>query len=97
MDASNERLLKLIQASHTQLEQIDQILAGRSFQESTSSSEGPLLLGMGEAAKMLGVSRPTLWRLIQSGRLEKVELLPNSYRIRRADIEALVQKKGGRR
>lgn len=53
----------------------------------------PLLLGMGEAAKYLGVSRPTLWRMIQAGTLEKVELFPGSHRVRRLDLEALAMKR----
>lgn len=53
----------------------------------------PLLLGMGEAAKYLGVSRPTLWRMIQAGRLEKVELFSGSHRVRRRDIEDMALKR----
>ena len=53
----------------------------------------PLLLGMGEAAKYLGVSRPTLWRMIQAGRLEKVELFPGSHRIRRMDLEEMALRR----
>lgn len=58
----------------------------------TKRRRGPLLLGMGEAAKFLGISRPTLWRMIQAGRLERVELMPGSYRIRRSDLEALAEE-----
>lgn len=57
-------------------------------------SEGPLLLGMGEAARYAGLSRTTLWRVIQAGSLEKVEILPGSYRLRRADIDAFVASSG---
>jgi len=53
---------------------------------------GPLVLGMGAAAKYLGVSRPTLWRMIQAGRLEKVQLFPGSHRIRRADLERICDR-----
>ena len=56
-----------------------------------SEERGPLLLSMGAAAQLLGVSRPTLWRMIQAGRLEKVEVLPGSYRIRKSDLEALAE------
>ena len=52
---------------------------------------GPLLLGMGAAAQYLGVSRPTLWRMIQAGRLQKVELFAGSNRIRRADLERICE------
>ena len=54
-------------------------------------ASGPLLLNMGQAAAFLGVSRTTLWRLIQDGRLPKVELRRDSFRIRREDLEALVE------
>ena len=53
----------------------------------------PLLLGMGAAAKYLGVSRPTLWRMIQAGRVKKVELFPGSHRVRRDDIEELASQR----
>ena len=59
---------------------------------------GPLLLGMGAASRYLGVSRSTLWRMIRAGGLEKVELFPGSYRMRRADLESFAAKrmpKGG--
>ncbi len=62
--------------------------------KASSGSGGPLLLGMGAAAAMLGVSRATLWRLLRDGRLAKVELFPGSYRVRREDLEALAA--GGR-
>jgi excisionase family DNA binding protein len=52
----------------------------------------PLLLGMGKAAEVLGVSRPTFWRMIRAGRIAKFEILPGSYRVRREDIEALLSR-----
>ncbi len=52
---------------------------------------GPLLMGIGAGAKYLGVSRATLWRACQAGRIQKVELYPGSYRVRREDLEALAQ------
>lgn len=54
---------------------------------------GPLLLGMGEASRYLGVSRATLWRAVKAGRLEKVELFPGSYRVRRGDLEDLARRR----
>lgn len=53
----------------------------------------PVLLRMGEAAELLNVSRATLWRIIRAGRLEKVELYPGAYRLRRSDILALIAGK----
>jgi hypothetical protein len=55
--------------------------------------EGPLLMGIGAGAKLLGVSRATLWRACQAGRLEKVELYPGSYRVRREDLVAMAAGK----
>lgn len=58
-------------------------------EEDTVHDKGPLFLGMGAGAKLLGVSRATFWRIVSSGRIERVELYPSSYRVRRADVEAL--------
>jgi excisionase family DNA binding protein len=49
----------------------------------------PLLISMGEATKILGVSRATLWRMVRAGRLAKVEIYCGAYRLRRADVIAL--------
>ena len=50
---------------------------------------GPLLMGMSASAKLLGVSRATLWRMIKFGLLEKIEVLPGSFRLRRGDLESI--------
>ena len=84
------RLLKLLTASPNQVAVIDQILAG-TWAPARSELKGPLLVGMGEAAELLGVSRATLWRMIKAGRLRKVEVLPGSFRMRRADLEAVAR------
>lgn len=61
---------------------------------------GPMLMGVGAAAKLMGISRGTMWRILQAGLIEKVELFPGSYRLRRSDIEDLIEgrsrKKAGR-
>ena len=72
--------------------EIDRILDGK-FPARVEMPTGPMLLGMTPAAKLLGVSRATLWRIIKAGRLSKVEVLPGSFRIRRADLEALAAGK----
>lgn len=59
----------------------------------TPRCDGPLLLGMGAAAKYAGLSRTVLWRVLKAGRLEKFELLPGSYRIRREDLDRFVEGK----
>jgi len=85
---SNERLVLFLQATPEQRKLIDAILDGKVNVERPVIS-GPILLGMGAAAKLLGVSRATLWRMIKVGKLNKVEVLPGSFRVRRADIEAV--------
>lgn len=89
---SNERLLKILQATPEQQAAIDQILAGKA-EALRPCARAPLLLGMGAGAELLGVSRATLWRMIKAGRLNKVEVLPGSFRVRRADVEAIVAGK----
>lgn len=87
-NTQNERLLKFLQATPGQQAAIDRILAGRP---EAAQVTGPLLLGMSAAAQVLGVSRATLWRMIKSGRLHKVEVLAGSFRVRRADLEAIAK------
>ena len=57
----------------------------------------PLLMTVKDAAKYLGVSRGTFDRLIQRKLIERVELYPGSFRVRRSDVETLVwyRQKGG--
>ena len=92
--STDERLLKLLRATPEQQAIIDQVLDGKAPMKPVEAT-GPLLMGMGAGAKFLGVGRATLWRMIRAGRLKKVEMLPDSFRIRRADLEAIVAGKGG--
>jgi excisionase family DNA binding protein len=85
----NERLLRYLGATSEQQAAIDRILAGQT--PSDSAPQAPLLLGMGAAAALLGVSRATLWRMLNAGRLSRVEVLPGSYRVRRAELEAFAK------
>lgn len=61
----------------------------RGLEPSAPTPSGPLLLSMGEAAQLAGISRCTLWRCIQDGRIKPVEVRTGFFRIRRRDIEAL--------
>ena len=88
---TEERLKRLFEASQEQISAIDGILEGK-LQTRTAEAVGPLLMGMMAAAKYLGVSRTTLWRMVNEGRLKKVEVLPGSFRLRRADLEAVANK-----
>ena len=89
----HDRLLMFLQAAPEIQAEIDRILEGQASAK-VAASTGPLLLGMTPAAKFLGVSRATLWRMIKAGRIGKVEVLPGSFRVRRADLEALVAGQG---
>ena len=70
----NERIFRFLQATPEQQAMIDRVLAGEA-PAPVKAATGPLLLGMGNAAKLLGVSRATLWRMIKAGRLARVEVL----------------------
>jgi predicted DNA-binding transcriptional regulator AlpA len=87
--STNERLIKFLQAPPDVLAQIDCILDGKRPTKVGTTANGPLLMGMGEGARLLGVSRATLWRRIKLGLLERIEILPGSFRVRRADLEAI--------
>lgn len=88
----NERLLKFLQAAPEIQAEIDRILDGKVPVRSEPPT-GPLLMAMSEAAKYLNVSRATLWRMCRANRLARVEILPNSFRVRRADLEAIAAGK----
>jgi predicted DNA-binding transcriptional regulator AlpA len=85
---SEERLKRLFEASPEQIGAIDVILEG-TIQKRPMATPGPLLMGMSASAKLLGVSRATLWRMTKAGLIQKIEVLPGSFRLRRADLEAI--------
>jgi excisionase family DNA binding protein len=80
--------MKFLQASSAQLAAIDHVLNG-STEPARPERRGPFLLKMGAAAALLGVSRPTLWRMLQARRLARVEILPKTYRVRREEVEGI--------
>ena len=92
----NERLMKFLQASPEVQAEIDRVLEGRTPTPQPEPPTGPLLLGVSAAAKLLGCSRATIWRICRAGRLEKVELFTGSFRLRRADLLTLAAGKRGR-
>jgi excisionase family DNA binding protein len=85
----NDWVIRVLQATPVQQAAIDRILAGK-LDPAPPVATGPLLLAMGKAAALLGVSRPTLWRMLNARRLNRIEVLPGTYRVRRSEIEALV-------
>ena len=66
----NARLAKLLKASPTTLEKIDALLDGRAHADAAEIDLRTITLK--EAATRLGVSRPTVYRLIRSRALETV-------------------------
>ena len=86
--------MKFLQAPPDVQAQIDRLLDGEAPAQPAKITSGPLLLGMSEGARYLGVGRATLWRMIKTGRLEKVEILPGSFRVRRTDLEAIATSRG---
>jgi excisionase family DNA binding protein len=90
---TEERVVKLLQAPANVQAAIDDILEGKVAKPTEAKPSAPLLMGMGAAAKFLGVGRTTLWRMTRAGRLKKVEVLEGSFRIRRADLEAIAARR----
>lgn len=88
-DLTGELLAAVVAASPERKEAALRVLRGAVQEPAVRPATGPLLLGMGAGAKLLGVSRATLWRVIQAGIIPKIELFPGSYRVRREDLEAL--------
>ena len=88
MTHDNDRLVRFLQATPEQQQAIDRILAGIAPPVSEPPA-GPLLLRMKDAAKLLNCSRPTLWRICRAGKLKRIEILPNSFRVTRKSVEEL--------
>jgi len=89
-DLTGELLAAVVAATPDRKEAALKALRGDAEPErSTVQGKGPLLMGMSAGAKFLGVSRATLWRVLRAGKIQKVELFPGSFRVRREDLEAL--------
>ncbi len=85
---------KLIRAVFTATDEAKtRALAVLEGKEVSAPVTGPLLMSMGHAANLLGVSRATLWRAIRAGRIEKIEVYSGVFRLRKADILAIVNGK----
>ncbi len=95
-DLTGELLAAVVAATPDQKEAALKALRGAPGPERGAAPvTGPLLMGMSEGAKFLGVSRATLWRVLRAGRIRKVELFPGSFRVRREDLEALAAGQKG--
>ncbi len=63
--------------------------------ESTAKSESkiPKLYTVAEVMKILGVSKPTIYRMFKDGRLNKIEVSENTTRISSTDLEKIINPK----
>ena len=69
---ATERLQRILVADPNKLAQIDAILSGKTT--APARHEETRLITISEAAKMLGISRPTAYKLIREQRLDAIEL-----------------------
>lgn len=63
-----------------------------SGHEPQASSPRPQLLRQMEVAKILGVSRVTVWRMTKDSILRPVEILPGTIRYPLGEVEELAKK-----
>jgi len=74
------RFQKLLTAGKEALEKIDAILEGTA-NDDTCVLEDRRLLNMTEAAEVLNLSRPTIWRMCRDGELEFIEIREGTRRV----------------
>lgn len=86
-DLTGDLLAAVVAATPERKQLALQALNGELPQALPRPLAEPLLLGMTAAARVLGVSRCTLWRMVRAGRIQKVELFRGSFRISRASLE----------
>ena len=86
-DVAGEFFAAARTATEQQMARAIPILRGAEPPSPTAS--GPLLLSMGDAARLAGISRCTLWRCIGDGRIKPIEVRAGFFRVRRRDILAL--------
>jgi len=84
----NERLMRFLQATPEQQAAIDRVLDGKP-EPVKAEDLGPVWIRIRTAAVMLDAHRATVWRMVRAGKLTAREILPGSFRVRRADVEAL--------
>ena len=87
---SNDRIMRVLQATPAQLAAIDSVLEGKPTKPDANSQ---VLIRIRTAATMLDAHRATVWRMAKAGKLKVVEILPGSFRVRLADVLALAQEK----
>ncbi len=90
-----ELLLAILAADEGRRREALRYLRGETvMEERPVTITGPALVRMGAAAKYLGVSRATLWRMVRDGGIEQVEVRRDSFRMRKVDLERLAGIRG---
>ena len=70
------------------------LIEGKTNESSPSSrnSDDPILVTQAQAAKLLGLSRVTVWRMAKEGMLHPIEILPGSFRYAYEEIAGLARE-----
>jgi len=98
MHSITRGILQSIVSSDTSLSKAEQLVLARliegRIQEqvlTTRDMGTPLLVTQAQAAKLLGLSRVTVWRMAKEGMLHPVEILPDTFRYAFAEISELAK------
>lgn len=87
-----ERILRVLNASPEMLRKIDDILMDRD-KKGRSSGEDIRTLTYTEAAERLNVSRPTVYKMVKTGRIDIVKISG----VNRVRLQSLIDVALGRR
>ncbi len=88
---TNEQIIQAVFSATPEAKQ--KALAILEGEELPETTDGPLLLTMGQTCELLGVSRATAWRMARSGRLTKTEIYPGAFRVKRQAVLDIVNGK----
>jgi excisionase family DNA binding protein len=86
------RFQKLLTAGKEALEKIDAILEGTAKNDNQLPADRRLL-NMTEAAEVLNLSRPTIWRMCRDGELEFIEIREGTRRVPSQAITDFLNRK----
>lgn len=98
MTSTTQAILRSIATSDTSLSVAEQDMLQRLADGRTEATTArplenmPLLLTQKQAARVLGLSRVTLWRMTNEGIFKRVEITPANFRYRREEIEAVARE-----
>jgi hypothetical protein len=90
-DLTSDLLAAILAATPERKEAALKVLRGETTPVAKPVT-GPLLMNINAAAKFLGVSRTTLWKIVLAGAVEKVEVYSGSFWVTRESLEALAAR-----